>query len=113
MILLQTPLLIPAENRNLKTSYVYVKDIAAAVLLALNKPESWRDVYNLGLEEPRSLQQFFEGMAKELNVHISYDTGEFNVFPSVSRGAVSIEKAKRVLGYSPSSWEDVYKVGVV
>ncbi|XP_035701133.1 chloroplast stem-loop binding protein of 41 kDa b, chloroplastic isoform X2 [Folsomia candida] len=110
---LKVPLLIPVENRKLKTSYVYVKDVARAILLALNKPESWKSVYNLGLEEPLTLQEFFERMAVAVRGQgreaVTFDTGEFNVFPSVSRGSVTIEKAKRVLEWEPSTWETVFK----
>jgi nucleoside-diphosphate-sugar epimerase len=107
---IKVPIMIPVENRILKTSYVFVEDIAQAVLLALNKPDAWNSVYNLGLEVPLSLQEFIQGLAKELDVAVTFDTGEFNVFPSVSRGSVSIEKAKSVLGFQPSTWEHVYKV---
>lgn len=43
---------------------------------------------------------------------VTFDTGEFNVFPSVSRGSVTIEKAKRVLEWEPSTWETVFKVRI-
>jgi len=48
-------------------------------------------------------------MAAALNIKIDYDTGDFNVFPSVSRGGVIVEKAKRILGYKPSSWDRVFQ----
>jgi len=102
-------LFIPVENRNLKTSYVYVKDVAQAVLLAMNNPKTWNDVYNLGIEEPVTLKEFFGKMAAALNIQIDYDTGDFNVFPSVSRGGVIVEKAKRILGYKPSTWDRVFQ----
>lgn len=49
-------------------------------------------------------------MATAVGVKIDFDTGDFNVFPSVSRGAVSIDRAKSVLGFKPHSWDDIFAV---
>ena len=108
--LFQVPLHVPAEVRTLKTSYVYVKDVAQAVLLALNKPESWNQAYNLALDETFTLQELLETIAKEIGVKVQFDVGEFNVFPSVTRGSIAIGKAKKYLGFVPTKWETALKV---
>jgi len=107
---IQVPVQIPQDYRQLKTSYVYVKDVARVILSALNKPEVWNDVYNLAIDRPLSLEEFITDMAKELNATVEYDyDGEFNLFPSVTRGAVNIDKVKRVLRFVPTKWEVVLK----
>ncbi len=108
---IQVPVQIPADYRELKTSYVYVKDVARAIHAAINKPESWNDVYNLAIDRPLSLEEFITDMAKELNMTVDYDyEGEFNLFPSVTRGSVNIDKVKRVLRFVPTKWETILKV---
>lgn len=102
---------IPKDYRDLKTSYVYVKDVGRAILAAVKQPDAWNDVYNLAIDRPLTLEDFIKDMAKELNVTVDYDyEGEFNLFPSVTRGSVNIDKVKRVLRFVPTKWETVLKV---
>ncbi|ODN03479.1 Trifunctional UDP-glucose 4,6-dehydratase/UDP-4-keto-6-deoxy-D-glucose 3,5-epimerase/UDP-4-keto-L-rhamnose-reductase RHM3 [Orchesella cincta] len=107
---IQVPVHVPKEYRYLKTSYVYVKDIAKAVFAGINKPEAWNDMYNLAIDRSLTLEEFVTDMAKELNETVEFDfEGEFNLFPSVTRGAVNIDKVKRVLRFVPTKWETVLK----
>jgi len=107
------PLHIPPEVVNLKTSYTYVKDVARAIGLAINADKSIQnDVYNLAMEEQMSLRELLENMAQELNVStIEFNQqGEFNLFPSVTRGVMFIDKIKDKLGFMPTPWKTVLKV---
>ncbi|CAG7815412.1 unnamed protein product, partial [Allacma fusca] len=111
---IKVPLFIPPDVAKLRTSYTYVKDIASAVLLGIDKgPEVWNEAYNLALDRDFSLQEFLEDLAKAVGIPIqlNFEASErsFNLFPSVTRGSVDISKAKDVLGFKPTSWEDVLK----
>lgn len=108
---IQVPVHIPKDYQYLKTSYVYVKDVARAILAALRNPDSWNEVYNLSIDRPLTIEEFLKGLAQELNVTVDFDyEGEFNLFPSVTRGTVNIDKVKRALRFVPTKWETVLKV---
>ena len=107
---------------------VNVKDVAEAVTLALLRPESIGQVYNIANEKNPSWNELLKAVSKELDIpftekHISYKKAyrmaglmEFlSLFsmnpPKLSRYSVrqmgkqydySIQKAKDELGFEPS-----------
>ena len=79
--------------------FTYIEDIADGFILASFKPEGENQTFNITRGEGRSLkelatilQQFFPNLDTEVKPMQVYRP---------KRGALSIEKAKKLLGYSP------------
>ena len=102
---------------NKKTSYVYVRDVATIVYQLL-KSDVKNEIFNLGFDESLSisdvlclmgsfikpgLESRIKCVPVEDNVRYIYEP-----FPSVTKGSVSTEKAKKILGYKPSDLKESF-----
>lgn len=103
---------------NKKTSYVYVYDVAKVVNQLL-KSNVRNEIFNLGFDESLSISDVLSLMATfikpglesrvkcvpiENNVRYIYEP-----FPSVTKGPVSTDKAKKILGFKPSDLKESFK----
>ena len=110
---LRRPVPIPPAVRRLRTSYVYVADVARAMMAALERAKEVNgQAFNLALDRDFRLAELLAEMARELGVHnvVTQDVRSEDVarfFPSVYRGPVSWRRAREVLGFEPTPWAEV------
>ena len=107
--LFKVPLYVPPEIATLRTSLVYVKDVAEAVVLALDKgPAAWNTAYNLAFDRDFTLEELLTDLAEVLDADVEFDGSQnelsFYQYPTVGRGPLNITKAKQVLGFKPTDW---------
>ncbi len=80
--------------------FTYVEDIAEGLILALLKDEAIGEEFNITYGRGYSLLEFAEvlkNLIPSVQVNVVEDRDEFRPL----RGALSIEKAKSILGYEP------------
>lgn len=96
---LQRPVLIPNVVRNLKTSYVYVKDIARFLASVILKTDQVKDqVFNFAFDEPKYLRELLLHMKQSArlvrnieNSNNSDENEDIFYFPSVTRGGINVK----------------------
>uniref|UniRef100_A0A915L5T5 NAD-dependent epimerase/dehydratase domain-containing protein n=1 Tax=Romanomermis culicivorax TaxID=13658 RepID=A0A915L5T5_ROMCU len=122
--LLDTPIVIPDFARNLKTSYVYVKDVAKLVALICEYPKAQIQsskiidkVYNFAYPEAKSLTELLVhinqatnvrrvDMTKASDAHQTKDNTFY--FPSVTLGALDISAfGKNFPNFVFTPWEEM------
>ncbi|XP_043219630.1 uncharacterized protein LOC122380493 isoform X2 [Amphibalanus amphitrite] len=110
---LRRPVPIPPSVRTLRTSYVFVSDVARALTAALNRSKEVNGkAFNLALDRDFRLAELLGEIARELGVHsvVTREVNSENVarfFPSVYRGPVSWRRAREQLGFEPTPWPEV------
>ena len=110
---LRRPVPIPPSVRALRTSFVYVSDVARALTSALRLAGQLQGrAFNLALDRDFSLAELLREIARELGVHniVTQDVQSEDVarfFPSVYRGPVSWRRAREQLGFEPTPWREV------
>ncbi|XP_037094721.1 uncharacterized protein LOC119114797 [Pollicipes pollicipes] len=117
MAALRQPVPVPPSVRYLRTSYVYVLDVARALVAALRRaqqPDVRGHAFNLALDRDFRLAELLAEMARELGVHsvVTVDVAREDVarfLPSVYRGPVSWQRARDVLGFEPTPWPEVLR----
>lgn len=92
------PLLLDGDG-SMKLDFTYVEDAALAIFLAATTPEAKGNVYNVTRGEGRSLKELTEIIGK----HIPGTRVEHREVPRYMpvRGALSIARARRELGFEP------------
>ena len=84
-----------------RLDFTYIEDIADGFLLAIKKPEAANQIFNITRGEGRSLKE----LAEILKKHIPGLVIEFGEVKQdekrPERGALGIQKARDLLGYSP------------
>lgn len=83
-----------------RLDFTYIRDLVQGVLLVLRKDEAKNAVFNLTYGESRSIADMAEILRREVPaVRIEYAPRD-RLMPA--RGTLSVEKARRLLGYRPS-----------
>ncbi len=92
------PLLLDGDG-SMKLDFTFVEDTALAIFLAATMPEASKRIYNVTRGEGRSLKELTEIIAR----HIPNTRVEHREVPRYMpvRGTLSIERAKKELGYAP------------
>jgi len=92
------PLLLDGDG-SMKLDFTFVEDTALAIFLAATKPEASKKIYNVTRGEGRSLKELTEIIGR----HIPGTTVQHREVPKYMpmRGALSIARAQRELGYAP------------
>lgn len=109
--LIGVPIYVPPKVAELRTSYVYVKDVAQAVDKIIQKGSAvHNEVFNIAFDRDCTLSNTLLEISKLLgvkNVLANYDESEdaFVYFPSVYKGTVDIHKAREELNFEPTDWE--------
>jgi nucleoside-diphosphate-sugar epimerase len=101
----QVPIFVPKHLESLRTSYVYVKDVARALLYLIDKGIK-DEVYNVAFEGTWTLQELLQILAGILGKEVEFDptaTEPFSLFPSVTRGGVDVSKLKAT-GFQPTDF---------
>ena len=80
--------------------FTYVEDLAQGMLLALAHPNASGEIFNLTRGEARTLLAFAEALKPYVS-NLELQITERDV-ARPKRGTLCIDKAKRLLGYSPS-----------
>ena len=106
------------------TSYVYVADVARVIRTVMARVREGRPpcgAFNISLDRSFTLPQLLSEIAEELGVTGSLtevtDDPKMHGFlssviytlPSVFRGPINIERARRELGFEPTAWQQVRK----
>ena len=93
--------LVLHNNGESKLDFTYVEDIAEGFVLALKKKEALNQTFNITAGHSRSLKDLAEIVSKLMpGTKIEYkEVPEDEKRPE--RGTLSIEKAKKLLGYKP------------
>ena len=93
--------LVLHNNGESKLDFTYVRDIAEGFVLALKKKEALNQTFNITAGHSRSLKELAEIVSKLMpGTKIEYkEVPEDEKRPE--RGTLSIEKAKKLLGYKP------------
>jgi nucleoside-diphosphate-sugar epimerase len=90
---------------NEKLDFTYIKDLCIGVELAIKNKSSLNQIFNITYGESRSINELKDKLIEYFpNVKISYKDRD-RLMPK--RGTLSIEKAKKLLGYKPSYSIDV------
>ena len=83
-----------------RLDFTYIKDLVKGIELIISKDESLNQIFNLTYGDSRSLADMAEIMkANFKNLEVNY-TPKDNLTPD--RGTLSIEKARKMLGFEPS-----------
>jgi nucleoside-diphosphate-sugar epimerase len=79
--------------------FTYIGDLIQGVLLAMANPDAYNNIFNLTFGSARSLNQMVEIVKEHFpGTVINYQPRD-TLMPE--RGTLSIEKARRLLGYEP------------
>ena len=82
-----------------RLDFTYIDDFVSGITLAIQKPEARNEVFNLTYGESRSLMDMAE-IVKEYFPDVVVNHKEWDrLMPK--RGTLSVEKAKRMIGYDP------------
>jgi nucleoside-diphosphate-sugar epimerase len=80
--------------------FTYIGDLVQGILLSLEKPAARNQAFNLTYGGARSLNQMIEIMRANFpGLQVKYNPRDA-LMPE--RGTLSVEKARRLLGYQPS-----------
>ena len=81
--------------------FTYIGDLVQAVRLCIEKPEARNQIFNTTYGGARSLNQMIEIMRTRFpNIEVKYQSRD-GLMPE--RGTLSVDKARRLLGYAPQS----------
>ena len=117
---LEHEIFIPKFYFNLKTSYVYVKDIAK-LIDAILKSNIKNETFNLGFKESLSLIDLINLIAKFVTENSSselklkfisvdnIDDSPPHSFPSVTKGSICSDKIKKLLNFEFTQIETAIK----
>lgn len=118
-----TPVYVPQKVLRTLSSLVYVNDVGKIIthiIEKISKPETngiIDEVFNLGLTENFNLKKILykiQSLLGSYGVEYQYPSSDdaSHLYPSVYRGPVNITKAKKYLGWIPTSWDVVAKATV-
>jgi nucleoside-diphosphate-sugar epimerase len=80
--------------------FTYIEDLVQGLVLAIAKPEAKNEVFNLTYGGARTLNQMIAIMREQFpGIEVVYQPRD-NLMPE--RGTLSVDKAKRLLGYAPA-----------
>tara|TARA_B100000787_G_scaffold168427_2_gene157162 strand:- start:219 stop:1220 length:1002 start_codon:yes stop_codon:yes gene_type:complete len=90
-----------------KLDFTYIKDLCNGVLLAIEKKEAQNEIFNMTYGGARTINNLKDILLDHFpNAKITYEKRD-KLMPK--RGTLSINKAKKLLGYSPTfSIDDAY-----
>ena len=81
--------------------FTYIGDLVQAVRLCIEKPEARNQIFNTTYGGARSLNQMIDIMRTRFpNIEVKYQSRD-GLMPE--RGTLSVDKARRLLGYAPQS----------
>ena len=112
------PVTIPQSLRNQPISFVYVDDVAEAVVRVINAGAKVYDqAINIAYPDVITLPQLLNDIKTVLgvkNVTFENENTERPMFfyPSVKKGPIDVSKALDLLGWQPTPWEEVVKTTV-
>ncbi len=79
--------------------FTYIGDLVQGITLCIARPEARNQVFNLTFGGARSLNQMAEIVKTQFpGIEVKYQSRDL-LMPE--RGTLSVEKAKRLLGYQP------------
>ena len=80
--------------------FTYIQDLVQGIVLCVARPQARNQVFNLTYGGARSLNQMTEIMREQFRgIKVNYQPRD-KLMPE--RGTLSVEKAKRLLGYAPA-----------
>ena len=81
--------------------FTYIGDLVQAIRLCIEKPEARNQIFNTTYGGARSLNQMIDIMRTRFpNIEVKYQPRD-GLMPE--RGTLSVDKARRLLGYAPQS----------
>ena len=92
------PLTVNGDGKD-ALDFTYIGDLVQGILLCLEKPAARNQVFNMTFGGARSLNQMVEIMRENFpGLEVKYNPRDA-LMPE--RGTLSVEKARRLLGYEP------------
>ena len=82
--------------------FTYIQDLIDGILMVLRRKESIGEIFNITAGEARSIKELVEIIGQRIDV--KFECGPFDP-EKPSRGTMSVEKARRLLG-----WEPLYRL---
>jgi nucleoside-diphosphate-sugar epimerase len=80
--------------------FTYIQDLVQGIVLCVARPQARNQIFNLTYGGARSLNQMAEIMREQFRgIKVNYQARD-KLMPE--RGTLSVEKAKRLLGYAPA-----------
>ena len=93
------PLIVNGDGKD-ALDFTYIGDLVQGLILCIEKPEAHNQVFNLTYGGARSLNQMVEIMRQNFpGIQVKYNPRDA-LMPE--RGTLSVEKAKRLIGYRPA-----------
>jgi nucleoside-diphosphate-sugar epimerase len=92
------PVELEGDGRD-RLDFTYVDDLVAGICLALESPAARNEVFNMTYGAARSIGELVEILAQQFPDLEVVRSGRDRLMPH--RGTLSIEKARRLLGYAP------------
>jgi nucleoside-diphosphate-sugar epimerase len=84
-----------------RLDFTYAKDLVHGVMCVIENEKSRNEVFNITYGESRSIADMLEILQKNIGTDVKVKfIPKDNLTPS--RGTLSVEKAKRLIGYEPS-----------
>lgn len=93
------PLTINGDGSD-KLDFTYIRDLVEGLILSMTRPEAKNQIFNLTYGGARSINQ----MAAIIREHFPQTEIKYNPRDKLmpERGTLSVEKARRLLGYAPA-----------
>lgn len=93
------PLTINGDGSD-KLDFTYIRDLVEGLILSMTRPEAKNQIFNLTYGGARSINQMAEIIREHFpQTEIKYHPRD-KLMPE--RGTLSVEKARRLLGYAPA-----------
>jgi nucleoside-diphosphate-sugar epimerase len=99
------PISVWGDGNDIK-DFIYVDDLVYGLILAMEQVETF-DIFNIAGGQPYALKELLNLMlsiVKYKNAKIEFDTSKPTMIP---KRLININKAKRVLGFTPTTSIDV------
>ena len=105
------PVHMPNGVSDSKFSLIHVEDAAKAIEKVLDAgPSVYNQAINLAFNEHFTLKKLLRDIANQLEVDdlefLSEDEATWYSYPTVSKGALDISKAKLLLDWEPMTWKE-------
>ncbi|KAK3577671.1 hypothetical protein CHS0354_018713 [Potamilus streckersoni] len=111
---LERPISVPDQLWDKPLSFVYADDVADVVLKCLEADDKiYNQAYNLAFIDTPTLSEFIHQLLQELGVDDveikrDFSPDALHLYPSVKLGPIDPSKARKILEWQPTSWNQAF-----